>query len=272
MIRDLTSLTRRVASDGLELAVETSGEGPPLIYAHGLSGNRSHTLRELQPLSRTYRVIAFDQRGHGDSTPVTEPELFAPDRMADDIGAVLDDLGIERAALGGESMGAATALLFAERHPERVESLFLAAPAFGRAVNAVRERWTAIALEIERHGMATFLARSAERMRTQFGAPADVTAYIGRMHGVHDPRSLAAAFRTVSAWTIRPDLSALARSAPPSWVLAWDGDPSHPLALAREIAGLLPGSRFAALPDPLCVFSDPPIVGRTFRALMDAPS
>ena len=106
-----------VESDGLELAVESFGAGPPLVFAHGLTGTRNNTRDQFAPLADRYRIVIFDQRGHGDSTPVTDPALYDVHRMAYDMAAVMDALGIERAIVGGESMGAATALLFALKWP-----------------------------------------------------------------------------------------------------------------------------------------------------------
>ena len=62
-----------VPVDGLELAVETFGDGPWLVFAHGLTGNRHGTRRQFAPLADRYRIVIYDQRGHCDSTPVTDP-------------------------------------------------------------------------------------------------------------------------------------------------------------------------------------------------------
>ncbi|MBK8034793.1 MAG: alpha/beta fold hydrolase [Chloroflexi bacterium] len=78
----------KINSDGLELVAESFGSGPPLIAAHGLTGNRHITGRQLKQLANRYRIIVYDQRGHSDSTPVTNPSLYNPDRMAEDMRAV----------------------------------------------------------------------------------------------------------------------------------------------------------------------------------------
>ena len=120
-----------VTSGGLRLAVQVSGAGPPLIYAHGLTGNRLQSQRLLGTLTDHYRLITFDQQGHGDSSPVSDPAFYQVRSMAGDIGAIMDTLEIESAIVGGTSMGAATALVFALRWPQRVKQLVLSAPAFG---------------------------------------------------------------------------------------------------------------------------------------------
>jgi pimeloyl-ACP methyl ester carboxylesterase len=259
---------RRVSSGGLELAVETRGAGPPLLFAHGLSGNRERTLLALEPLAGDYRIVVFDQRGHGDSTPVREPALYDPEAMAADAAAVLDSLDVDRAIIGGESMGAATALLFAARWPERVERLLLVAPAFGRMLNPDHVRLAELGGEIDRVGMERFLANSGERLRSGYRAAPEVVAAVRRMHLSHEPASLAAAFRAVSRWTFDHDLSRLSARRPAAAVLAWSGDVMHPIALAREVAASLPGAVFEELPGWMEVFADPAIIGRTLARIL----
>src|SRR5574337_697536 len=103
--------SRLIASDGLQLAAEVCGSGPPLLYAHSLGACRHYARRLLEPLAADHRIILFDQRGHCGSTPVTDAALYTPQRMANDLAAVLDAFGIDAAILVGESMGAATTLL-----------------------------------------------------------------------------------------------------------------------------------------------------------------
>jgi 3-oxoadipate enol-lactonase len=100
---------------GGRLAYVEHGEGPPLVLLHG--GGLDHRMwaPQLATLPADHRVIAYDARGHGlSSTPA------GPFRHADDLVALLDGLGVERAVLVGTSMGAATAVDTAVEYPERV--------------------------------------------------------------------------------------------------------------------------------------------------------
>ena len=97
-------------------------------FGAGNTGNRKHARRELEPLASRYTCIVFDQRGHGESTPIYDPARYEPDAMSRDLESVLDALKIDRAIIAGESMGAAVALIFALRAPDRIEKLFLLAP------------------------------------------------------------------------------------------------------------------------------------------------
>jgi len=252
----------RVLSDGLEVAVETFGDGPWLVFAHGLTGNRHMTRRQFAPLADRYRIVIYDQRGHGDSTPVTDPALYDLDRMAGDMAAIMDALGIERAIVGGESMGAATTLRFAMRWPHRVRALLLTAPAFSDSPNPVADQIDTMGYEIREFGMAGYLQRSAERLRQQ-GATPEVIATIAAMQSVHNPASLATACETCIHW-VMPDLPRVSELDVPTCVIGWPNDALHPLELAQRLVVVLPSARLATLPSVSVLFAQPAEVGRIY--------
>ncbi|MER6513882.1 alpha/beta fold hydrolase [Nonomuraea sp. NPDC001636] len=114
-----------VSGDG-RLWAERAGDGPPMVLLHG-SVHDSRLWDGVFPeLARHRTVIRYDARGLGRSTPPT-----APFRYEDDLLAVLDHFGVERAALMGLSMGGEVALDFTLEHPERVRSLTLVAASAG---------------------------------------------------------------------------------------------------------------------------------------------
>lgn len=261
--------TYRIESDGMELTVETLGDGSPLIFAHGLTGNRHHSRRQLAPLTDRYRVVVFDQRGHGDSTPITDPALYDAERMAGDMVAIMDALGIERAMIGGESMGATTSLLFALQWPQRVETLLLTGPPFGDRVNPDRERVRDMGKVIANHGIDVFLTQAAERQRAEGMSP-ETIAYLAEMHRSHDPDSLAIGCQTVVDWQVLSDLSPLADLRFPVCIIAWENDQLHPIMLARRLVTLLPDARLETIPSVNHLFANPAIIGRTYRRLLKA--
>lgn len=256
--------------DDIRIAVDSFGHGPPLIFAHGLTGHRRLTRLELEPLAARWRVILFDQRGHGASTPVTDAALYEPARMAADMRAVLDALAIERAIVGGESMGAATALAFALEHPQRVAALLLTAPAFGDAPNPDRERMLEMGRSLAQLGMAGFLSAAAERQRKQFNWAPDIVAFVADMFGAHDAASLATALQTVPFWQPLADLEPLAGLHAPACVLAWEDDPVHPIELARRMVAALPDARLETIAPLPALFRDPPQVGRIYARFLEA--
>jgi pimeloyl-ACP methyl ester carboxylesterase len=255
---------RRIEADGLHLVVQTHGRGPEVVFAHGLTAHRGVTWRQLRPLARSHRAVGFDQRGHGDSTPVRDARLFALERMAADIGRIQDSLGLNSCVVGGESMGAATALSFALNNPARVKALLLTAPALGDRPHRDAQLVRIIAEQIESLGLKGFLRASAEQMRREQIIPETGIRYITRFRGVHDPASLALACRTVIDWVVLEDLQAL-RSLPfPACILCWPDDPLHPLELAERLAAALPRAQLIKLSSPAEFFVDPPTVGRHY--------
>src|SRR5687767_4804820 len=117
---DVDDRTEVVESNGIRLVVEEAGEGRPIVLAHGLTATRRYVVHGSRLLERSgYRVASYDTRGHGDSDPARDPTAYTYDDLVDDLRAVLDARGLARAVLAGSSMGAATTLAFALRHPER---------------------------------------------------------------------------------------------------------------------------------------------------------
>lgn len=104
--------------------LEWSKEGVPLVLLHG-HGNEAHLWDDFAPSVRDhYRVLAIDQRGHGDSD--WDPEgRYHPKDMCDDLECILDHFEIDRFVLVGFSMGGRVSTVFAGRHPERLAGLVL---------------------------------------------------------------------------------------------------------------------------------------------------
>lgn len=254
---------RSIASDGLLLAAETFGEGRPLVFAPGLTDNRGYIRRQLLPLADHYRVVTYDQRGHGDSTPVTDPALYTPERMAGDMARILDAFDIERAVIGGESMGAATALLFAFGWPERVESLLLTGPALGDTPNPGRDRLKALGRAFAHRGAEGIIAEAAATEWPEMGLDEGAMATLSVMLRSHRDESIAVACEAVADWTF--DLAPLSTVLCPVQIIAWENDPVHPSALARRMTALLPSARLAILPQLNSRFNTLDLTGHIYR-------
>ena len=122
------SSTGKVPVGGAEIYYEIHGDGPPLVLLHG-GVNPSDTFgAPLAAMAKTHKVIAIHLRGHGSSTDSDEP--WSTEAMADDVAAVLRQLGIGKARFMGYSLGAAVSLQVAIRHPELVEKLVAVSIAF----------------------------------------------------------------------------------------------------------------------------------------------
>lgn len=114
-----------VRVNDIELYYEVQGEGSPLLLIPGLGVDVRFFRGIIDDLSSSCRVVAFDPRGAGRSGKPDIP--YSIDGMADDAAALLDHLGIGRAAVLGCSMGGRTALMLALDHRSRVDRLVLAA-------------------------------------------------------------------------------------------------------------------------------------------------
>lgn len=125
-------------SDGVEIAYIDEGEGEPLLLIHGFASNVAANwvdpgwVRMLTQSGR--RVIAYDNRGHGRSEKLYDPDMYGAPLMAEDGRRLLDHLGIMRADVLGYSMGARIAAFLTLAHPERVRGLILG----GLGINMVR--------------------------------------------------------------------------------------------------------------------------------------
>jgi pimeloyl-ACP methyl ester carboxylesterase len=107
----------------MEIHHQVSGEGTPVILTHGFSAHSGSWAFQAGPIAARHKLILWDVPGHG-SSPCHEPP--AMDGFADAMARVLDHLRIDRAHVGGISMGGMIALAFALGHPDRLRSLTLA--------------------------------------------------------------------------------------------------------------------------------------------------
>jgi len=105
------------------LAVDVTGNGPPVVFLHGIGGNRSNWHRQTAALAESYRCYSWDARGYGDSSDYDGPLDFSD--FGDDLTRLLDHFAIERAHLVGLSMGARILMDFAPRYLDRVATLTL---------------------------------------------------------------------------------------------------------------------------------------------------
>ncbi len=112
------------------------GRAIPVVLLHGLTATRRYVVMGSRALERSgHRVVAYDARGHGRSSPAPSRDAYAYEDLGQDLVAVLDDRGIERAVLAGASMGAHTLLWLALNAPERVAGLVVITPAYDPAAH-----------------------------------------------------------------------------------------------------------------------------------------
>jgi pimeloyl-ACP methyl ester carboxylesterase len=211
--------------------------GPPLLLAHPLAFSKAWW--SLDQLGARFDAVAVDLRGHGE-TIAEQLELGA---MADDLLAVLDHIGWDRAVVGGTSLGAAAALVLALRHPERVSTLVQDLPGFGPGSRRDPARAERVAQALARSD----LAEAARRITEGLSAPA-AKAWTIALHSdwvrYPDPGpKLARAFRASASWTVaEPWPDALRALSMPVRLLALKGDSVHPWDVAETMARSIPNA------------------------------
>jgi pimeloyl-ACP methyl ester carboxylesterase len=115
----------RAPVNGIEVNYREKGEGYPVFLLHGYTGNLRNWALQVPILSREYRMVSIDHRGHGHSDKPTLPDDYSLELMAEDAYGLLEHLGVEECYLVGHSMGGTIAQHLALAHPEKVRALVL---------------------------------------------------------------------------------------------------------------------------------------------------
>ena len=234
---------RQVPGAGsITLEGEALGEGPPVVLLHGLSATRRNVVQGSRALvKRGYRLISYDARGHGRSSPA--PSYEYPDLVAD-LAAVLDHLDLERTALVGSSMGAATAMAFTLEHPERVPALVQITPAYtgyARTGNADGEVWEKLARALD-GGIDRFVEVAQPTGLPERWRDIAREATRQRMERHEDLSAVAQALRELPPSIAWKGLEPLSELEVPVLVVGSqdDSDWLHPLGVAEEYCRKLP--------------------------------
>jgi pimeloyl-ACP methyl ester carboxylesterase len=139
---------KKIQVGDLSVAVSDVGAGLPVVLLHGLGCGRRMWFHQILALQRRFRVIAYDQRGHGGTDAPAVAAGYSAALLARDLVGVLDALQIERAAIVGFSLGGGPALALAASKPERVSRLVLAEVGAGAddpvKIEGMARRWVAL--------------------------------------------------------------------------------------------------------------------------------
>ncbi len=111
--------------NGLEIHYREKGEGFPVVLVHGFTGNSRNWALTVPVLTRTFRTISVDLRGHGHSARPLRQEDYTLEAMADDVYELLQHLGVRECYLAGHSMGGMISQHLVLDHPELVRALVL---------------------------------------------------------------------------------------------------------------------------------------------------
>jgi 3-oxoadipate enol-lactonase len=197
----------RIAAGEISLNYERQGTGTPLVLTHGLGDSLRRWDAVAPALAAHHTLVRWDVRGFGDSDKPPGP--YSPALLAVDLLALLDRLDLERAHLGGFSMGGVIAQRLALDHPERVRSLILCSTS-SEVGPAGTASWRGLAERIEQHGFAAGAPDASRAFSSAFAARhPDVVAAAGRRTAANTPHAYAAAARAMSDYHWTAELTRL---------------------------------------------------------------
>jgi 3-oxoadipate enol-lactonase len=213
---------------------------PVVVLSNSLGATRGMWDLQVPALAERYRVITYDVRGHGDSP--APPGPYTLDDLVDDVAALLDDVGAERAHLIGVSLGGMTAMRMAVREPHRVHRLVLLCTSASTDAGPFRER----AAAVRRSGTAPLAPSVVSRWVTPAFATAhpEVVARLEAMVAGADDAGYAACCEVVGDVELRADLP---RITAPTLVLSGAEDQALPPEHQRVIAEGIPGAELITL-------------------------
>ena len=241
----------RIPVNGVELNIRRQGSGPALLLLHGFTGSGE----TWQPFDWPgYETIAVDLPGHGESDKPASAQRYRMERCIEDLVALLDELGIERAAVLGYSMGGRVALHLVLHAPERLWALVIESASPGiesEAERAERRRSDGeLADSIVRDGVAPFVDRwqAIPLFASQSRLPAHARERLRQQRLRNEPLGLANSLRGLGAGEQEPLYARLHEIATPALVLAGADDAKY-RAIAERTAGALPNARLQIVPE-----------------------
>lgn len=229
-------------ADGTRLAWDATGDGPTVLFVHGIGYTRRKWEPQIEPVARAgYRAVRFDLRGFGES--VTPDGKYVMQEFLDDLVRFVSELGVDRFHLVGHSLGGMIAQRYALGHSACVESLTLVSTtshngrrgsAFARLMTLFAERGfdAVMADESLRHEAESVLVEA-------FGAAVPMSML---RRGLEEPSlARANAWRACIGFSAKDELS---RIACPALVLHGTADTLIPFKAGELVAEAIPGARF----------------------------
>ena len=231
--------------DDIQMTYTDEGEGRPIVLIHGYPFNRSLWTEQITELSSTYRVVAPDLRGFGETDATSGTVTM--NRMAQDVALLMDHLQMARATIAGLSMGGYVALAFYKQFASRVRALILADT---RPQADTEEAKKTRAQQAEK-ALAEGMGGIADAMLPKLLTPETVSKHPDMVKRVRDmmlktkPEGAAAALHGMAE---RDDHTALlAKITVPTLILVGAEDAITPLADSQTMNQSIKGSRLVVL-------------------------
>lgn len=260
---------RTARADAQAFSYRETGTGMPLVLLHGIGSSSASWIPMMEWLSASFRLIAWDAPGYGESTPLGTAAPDAAD-YADALARMLDALAIDRMVLVGHSLGALMAASFAARHLQRVAALLLVDPAsgYGLADEATRKERLNNRLklmdELGPEGMAT---RRANQLLGPHASPAALALVQWSMKRLR-PGGHEQAARMLAAGRLIEDV---AHYAGQTLVVCGSEDKVTPEEGCRKVAHACRNGQYRTLPGlgHACYVEAPETVGAVVREFAD---
>ncbi len=241
--------------NGFDMHYQVLGGGQTFVWGHGLMGSiaRQQLLSVgLEGLKqRGFRVVSYDARGHGASGFTDDQAHYSWTAHAQDLFGLLCHLGIERAHIGGGSMGAGVAIAFALAHPERVERLVLVAPPpLAETIGPAAQLFGAFATLIETQGLERAVEAAMQLpvlAALKEGQPDEYEQMRDWLLSQH-PRAVVLAIRGLFDGAALPE-ERFHEIRAPTLIVGHRDDPIHPLSSAEKLHAAIAGSRLVVAPE-----------------------
>jgi pimeloyl-ACP methyl ester carboxylesterase len=237
----------RARIGGAEIEYDARGEGPAILFLHAFPLGLFMWDSQVAALEATHRVVRFDDRGFGGSPPQGSP--LTMDRIADDGAALLDHLGIDRAAVCGCSMGGYAAFAMVRRHAARIRALVLQDTRPGADSQEARENRAAVAERVLREGSKAAADAYLPKLvgETTHRKRPDLLARLREVILAAPPRGIADALLGLGA---RVDSQpALAEIRVPTLVICGAEDVLTPPSESEAMQRAIRGSRLEVIPE-----------------------
>ncbi|HEX9821834.1 MAG TPA: alpha/beta fold hydrolase [Methylomirabilota bacterium] len=246
--------------NGIEIDYDDGGHGPVVLLGHGYSATGRMWDGQRRALGDRYRVISWDMRGHGQTESPNDPAQYSAALTVADMRALLRHCGVERAVVGGLSLGGYVSLAFYLAHPEMVRALVICDSGPGYRNADARAAWNTRAheraAELEAKGLDALAGRSRE-MREAMGHH-------------RSAQGLAHAARGMLAQEGSQVIDGLAAIRVPTLIIVGDQDQPF-LAPSEYMAKKIPGARLEVIPGAghSSNLDQPDIFNRVLRDFLD---
>jgi pimeloyl-ACP methyl ester carboxylesterase len=235
---------------GASIAWSEEGDGPTVIYAHGLTSSRRNDdgFANWNPVvDAGFRLVSYDARGHGQSEGAANPADYEWPALAKDLIALIKEIAPGEKVTGiGSSMGTATLIYAALEAPELFDRLVLTAvPTAWKTRADKAEMYHALASMVERDGLQPYVDAVAQE------SPVDALSEIDGHDDEPDIKvELFPAVMRGAANSDFPATSLVASIKVPVLILAWADDPGHPISSAQKLNKLISGSEMSIASTP----------------------